>query len=76
MGRDLEVEEEEEEWEGSVFADGGGGEKTGLSTQYTVAARGGKMSQERPSVPSPFCKFVRNAFCLSYLFVFLCEVRT
>ena len=37
VGRDLEVEEEEEEWEGSVFADGGGGEKTGLSTQYTVA---------------------------------------
>ena len=48
MGRDLEVEEEEE-WEGSVFADGGGGEKTGLSTQYTVAGRGGREDESRTS---------------------------
>ncbi len=72
MGRDLEVEEEEE-WEGSASSlmEGAGRKRDFPHNIPSPEGAGGKMSQERPSVFFSFCKFVRNAFCLSYLFVSL-----
>ena len=52
-----------------VFADGGGGEKTGLSTQYTVASRGGREDESRTYVRSLSFLQVREKCFLPFIFI-------